>query len=167
MKKFILILFVGLSITTYGQFRDQNSNKPSIHEGIITSQPDLFLGFFNPDNFTMRHSYNLSYSAFGNNGMALGLYTNSMIYKLTENLNVEADISLMHSPYSTFGQEFQDNINGIYLSRAQINYKASDNFFITVQYRNIPSMYYSPYSYRMYDTPWYQRGPGNGFYLGK
>lgn len=167
MKKFLLFLLIGFSFNAYAQFRDQNVNKPSIHDGIITQQPDLFLGFFNPDNFTMRHSYNISYSAFGNHGLALGLYTNSMMYKLTENLNIEADVSLMHSPYSTFGQEFQDNLNGIYLSRAQINYKASDNFFITVQYRSIPSMYYSPYGYGLYDTPWYRRGSANDFFIGR
>jgi hypothetical protein len=87
----------------------------------------------------------MSYSAFGSNGIALGVYTNSMLYNFTDNLNIQADISLVNSPYSTLGQDFQNNLNGIYLSRAAVNYKPWKDVFISLQYRQLP-YYYSPYS---------------------
>ncbi len=167
MKKMMLFLLLGISINIFPQFRDQHLNKPSIHEGIVSQQSELLLGFFNPNNFTMRHSYSMSYSTFGGHGLALGLYTNSMMYQITENLNIQADVSLMHSPYSTFGKGFQDNFNGIYLSRAQLNFKPSDDFLITVQYRNIPAMYYSQFGYGMNANPWFHRSPGHEFYIGR
>jgi hypothetical protein len=92
----------------------------------------------------MNHQLSMSYSAFGSNGVALGVYTNSMLYNFSDNLNIQTDISLVNSPYSTLGQDFQNNLNGIYLSRAAINYKPWKDVYISLQYRQLP--YYSPYS---------------------
>ena len=80
-----------------------------------------------------------------------------MMYKFTDKLDVQLDASLVHSPYSTFGKNFQDNINGIYIDRAQINYTPWDNVKVMLQYRNIPYSYYSGYG--MYET-----NPFNMFY---
>ena len=63
-----------------------------------------------------------------------------------DNLNLEVDASLVHSPYSSFGKNHQNMLNGIYLSKAQLNYQPWDNFNISVQYRSLPGNYYSPYS---------------------
>ncbi|HSP89036.1 MAG TPA: hypothetical protein VLN45_12945, partial [Ignavibacteriaceae bacterium] len=86
----------------------------------------------------------MSYSSFGNNGVALGVYTNSMLYNFSDNLNIQTDISFVNSPYSTLGQDFQNNLNGIYLSRAAINYKPWKDVAVSLQYSQLP--YYSPYS---------------------
>jgi hypothetical protein len=52
----------------------------------------------------------------------------------------------VNSPYSTLGKNFQNNINGIYLSRAAINYKPFKDVSISLQYRNLPGVY-NPYLY--------------------
>jgi hypothetical protein len=90
----------------------------------------------------------------GGLGMALGVYTNSMSYKFSDNLNVQTDISIVNSPYNNFSKNFQNNINGIYLSRAALNYKPFKDMSISIQYRNLPaSLYlnnwsrYSPFGY--------------------
>jgi hypothetical protein len=98
----------------------------------------------------------MSYSSFGENGVALGVYTNNMSYKFSENLNVEADISFVNSPYSSFGETHSKQINGIYLSRAQLNYKIADNFKVMIRYNQVPNSYYSPYGYSGYN-PFYSR----------
>jgi hypothetical protein len=103
----------------------------------------------------------MSYSSFGSHGLALGVYTNSMFYNINENLNLQADVSLVHSPYSSFGQDFQNNINGLYLSRAAINYSPWKDFHINIQYRNIPSPYFQGYNNRFYNS--YDRDPFWGF----
>lgn len=150
MKK-VLIVFFFLTAAVFGQFRDQLSNRPKISDGIIKNNtPSLILGFFNPNNFQMHHSYSMSYSAWGGNGLAVGMYTNSMMYKFSDKLNVQVDASLMHTPYSSFGSQVADQINSIYISKAALNYRPSENFFINIQFSNNPYMYYSPFS-RYYD----------------
>ena len=147
MKKLLFILILTASIISFAQFKDQVTQQPSVHDGLIKNNtPSLVLGFLNPNNFSMHHSFNLSYSAFGNNGVALGVYTNSMIYKFADNLNIGADISLVNSPYSSFGKDFTNQINGLYLTRASLNYKPWENFTINVQYNRNPLGYYNPYS---------------------
>jgi len=42
---------------------------------------------------------------------------------------------------------FTNSINGIYLSRAQLNYKLSENSNITLQFRSGPGAYYDPYGF--------------------
>lgn len=144
MKKFLAI-FCLFTILVLPQIRSTEIFRPTVKEGIINDSPNLIFGFINPDNFFMRHSYSMSYSSMGSNGLALGVYTNSMFYKVADNLTMEIDASLVHSPYSSFGKDHQNMINGIYLSRAQINYQPWENFNVIMQYRTIPNSYYSPY----------------------
>lgn len=140
----LIILVLTLSAAAFGQFKEQANNKPTIHDGLIrNSTPSMVLGFINPNNFSMHHSYSLSYSAFGNNGLALGVYTNSMMYKFNDNLDIQVDASLVHSPYSTFGTQVTDQINGLYLSRAVLNYRPAKNFLINIQYNRNPYGYYN------------------------
>ena len=86
MKRLFLVIFVFLVSVTFAQFRDEANNKPDIKSGIVKNNSfGSILGFINPDNFSMRHSFGLSYTAFGNTGgMALGTYTNSIAYKFSE-----------------------------------------------------------------------------------
>lgn len=146
MKKGLLIVLFFAITTGYAQFKDENIFKPSVREGIISHTPNLIFGFINPDNLIMNHSYSMSYTTFGGQGIAMGVYTNSLLFKFADNLNLQVDASLVHSPYSSFGKDHQNMLNGIYLSRAQLNYQPWDNFNISVQYRSLPVNYYSPYS---------------------
>lgn len=147
MKKLILILFLGIYSGALAQYKDPGFPTENVKDGII--DPDYstgnLLGFFNTENFHMNHQFSMSYSSFGNQGLALGVYTNSMLYNFSDNLNIQADISLVNSPYSTLGQDFQNNLNGIYLSRAAVNYKPWKDVSVSLQYRQLP-YYYSPYS---------------------
>jgi len=160
MKKFFLILSF-ISITAYSQFRDSGFPDTSVKDGIVNNSGPSLFGFLGSDNFQMHHTYSLSYSSFGNNGLALGVYTNSMLYRFSDNLNVQADISVMHSPYSSFGKEFQNSLTGIYLSRAALNYSPWKDFQINIQYRNSPAYY--PGYYNGYNYYNYYRDPLWGF----
>lgn len=142
MKKYIFLIVL-IPVFTFGQFRDDGLNQPKVKEGIVDQSSGFAFGFLNSENFQMRHSFNLSYTSFGAHGMSLGSYTNSMFYKLMSNLNVQMDVSILFSPYSSFGQNFQNDINGVYISRAAINYYPFKDMQISIQYRNMP--YYNPY----------------------
>jgi hypothetical protein len=168
MKKLIITIFILTASVLFSQYRD-NGNSPDIKSGILNrggSSQSIF-GFINPDNFSMNHTFDLSYSTLGgSNGMALGVYTNSMMYKFSERLNIQTDISVVNSPYNTFGKDFSKQINGVYLSRAQLNFKASDNMNIMIEYNHNPFGYYSPYYYGGY-SPFYRCGFYDDFGFGK
>ena len=156
MKKIILILLL-VSSVAFAQFKKDLEKPIDIKGGITNYSPSSFLlGFINPQNFDMHHSVSMSYSAFGGQGIALGVYTNNMSYKFNDNLDVEADVSFVNSPYSSFGEDHAKSLNGIYLSRAELNYRFSDDFKVSLRYNQLPNGYYSPFGYSRY-SPFYSR----------
>lgn len=161
MKKLILIFFLFSAATLLGQYKETGIQTTSVKDGITNNSPNYLFGFLNTNDFTMRHSFGLQYSSFGGNGLALGVYTNSMFYRLMDNMDVQLDVSLVHSPYSTFGEAFQKDISGLYISNAAINYRPWKDFSIHLQYRNTPYGYgyYSPF-YGMY-SPFMNPGFNN------
>ncbi len=147
MKKiFTTLLFIGLILSVNAQFKDDLNNKTSIKEGFLN--PELsnnIFGFIDPSKFSMNHSMSMSYSTFSGQAVALGVYTNSMRYDFSDNLNFQVDASIVNSPYNTFGDGYTNNINGIYLSRAAVNFKPSENTRISLEIRQGPGSYYNNY----------------------
>jgi hypothetical protein len=154
MKKIVLIFVLISAFTTVAQYKDVGIEQPSVKEGIVTENSGNILGFLNSEDFIMRHSFNLSYSTFAGQGVSLTSYTNSMFYRLMNNMNVQVDVSVLYSPYSTFGDQFQKDISGVYISNAAVNYYPWKNFSVHLQYSAMP------YGYGMYN-PYY--GYGNPF----
>ena len=156
MKNTLLILLFS-SIVISAQFRDNPEDKVDISSSITNNAPSSFLlGFINPNNFNMNHSISMSFNSFSGQSVSLGVYTNNMSYQFNEDLFIEADVSFVTSPYSSFGTEHAKSLNGIYLSRAQLNYRPSDNMNIMIQYNGGPANYYSPYN--NYYSPFSRRG---------
>jgi hypothetical protein len=152
MRNYLLI-FMFFAIVINAQFRDEINNSADIKNGILNnSSSGSLLGFINPDNFSMHHSFEMSYSAFGGSGIALGTYTNTMAFKFNDQMKLETDLSIVNSPYNTFGKDFSKNINGVYLSRAQFTYKPLENMSVIVQYRQIPGGYFSPFGNMGYSS---------------
>lgn len=146
MKKMVLILYVAFFSISYGQFKDPAFPTTNVRDGIVDYSSGNLFSFLNSENFTMRHSFSMSYSAFAGHGIALGTYTNSMMYRFSEDLNVQLDASIVHSPYSSFGKEFQNDLSGIYISRAALNYRPWKDVNITLQYNQYPASYfYNPF----------------------
>lgn len=149
--KTVLIFFL-VSFAVFGQFKEDSENKIPIKSALTNnSASGLILSFFDPSKFSMDHSFSMSYSSFGSNGIALGVYTNTMGYQFADNLRLEVDASFVNSPYSSFGDDLTNQINGIYLSRAELNFKPSENTNIIIQYRQIPAGFGYNYGYYPYD----------------
>jgi len=148
MKKLTIIFLIFTSSISFAQFKGDENKPLNIKENILSDNTSgSLLGFINPENFSMSHSFGLSYSTFGKNGVALGVYTNHMAYKFSDNLNVQLDASLVNSPYNSLGDSFTKSINGIYLDRAQLNYRPSKDFNISVMFSNSPNNYYNNFGY--------------------
>ena len=148
---FLVALGLMLVQSGFGQFKRTTQEEPKVSDSFIRPETNSsWLDFFNPDNFKMRQSYSMSYTASGHQGLALGMYTNSMMYKFSPKLDARVDVSLQHSPYSTFDQRLQNSLTGVFLNRAEVNYHASDNLLFRVSYEKLPmGLYgmYSPYGY--------------------
>lgn len=149
-----------VSASTHAQFKSQVEQENRVSEGLMNqSAPQFFLGWFNPDKFHMRHSFDLSFTTFGNNSLSLGTYTNSMSYEFADNLMARTDISMSYSPYNNLPalNGRKNDLSSLYLSRAQLDYRPWENVLVQLQYRSLPygSYYYSPFY-----NPWYRE---NGF----
>ena len=136
------IIAACLAVRADAQFRQRPADEPSAAESFVhPPTSEAWLGFFNPENFTMHHSYSMSYSAFGSQGIALGRYTNSMEYKFSDKLDAHVAVSMQQSPYSTFDKGLTNSLTGIFLDRAEINYRPTDNTFLRVSFRQVPYYY--------------------------
>ena len=140
MKKILFILF--LSSSLFAQFKDAGETDLNIKQSILNQNPSGFLfNILDPNKFNMTHSLSMSYGAFGNNGIALSVYTNSIFYEFNKDLNIEVETSFVNSPYNTMGDNFSKMINGVYLSKAQLNYRINKNTHLMIQYSNSPMGY--------------------------
>ncbi len=158
MKRLVLTLFVLISISAAAQFKEPPFKTETPKDGITSKTPNMFLGFINMDNFSMHHSFGLSYSTFGGNGVSLATYTNSMMYRFSDFMSLQLDASIVTSPYNSFGKDFQNSLQGIYISRAAFNYRPWEDVSISLQYRAYPNFFFDPY----YRYGYY----GNSFYRG-
>ncbi|MFA6468683.1 MAG: hypothetical protein WCW35_07285 [Bacteroidota bacterium] len=143
MKKiFITALLIGCVFAS-AQFKPKAGEQPKVADSFIQPQTagDWF-NFFNPNNFQMQHSYSASYSMSGGQGIALQRYTNTMVYQFLPNLDARVDLSLQNSPYSTFEYRLQNQFSRAFVSRAEINYRPSENTLIRLQYRELPFSYF-------------------------
>ena len=138
----LLVATFACTVQAGAQFRQRPSDEPSAAGSFVhPATADAWLGFFNPENFTMQHSYSMSYSAMGSQGIALGRYTNSMQYKFSDKLDARVAVSMQHSPYSSFDQRLQSSLTGIFVDRAEINYRPTDNTLLRISYRQLPAYY--------------------------
>jgi hypothetical protein len=156
--KYILIVLISLVIVNSGfsQYKPIDTKKNPYTQ----STGNLILGFFNPKNFTMSHSFNVSMLSTGTGNLSLTTYTNSMNYQFSKKLSVSADVSMQYSPFASsvygtgYANQMQKDFTGVTLSRASLNYKISETSSINFEYRNFqndPYGYYNPfYGYDRY-----------------
>lgn len=159
MKKYLLAFIFIISSVVNAQFKDPVFPTETPKDGITDNSSGSLFGFLSSDKFSMHHSIGVSYSSIGGYGTSLATYTNSMMYRFSDKMNVQLDASFVTSPYSSFGKEFQNSIQGIYISRAAFNFKPWDDVSFSIQYRSIPNYYYNPFNR-------YNGYYGNSFYDG-
>jgi len=161
----ILILLVGLMVVgaavAPAQFKSQAQEESRVSQGMYGQSTSSWLfGWFDPSKFTMRHSFEMSYMTFGSGqGLSLSTYTNSMMYEFSDKLNARADVSLSYSPFNSLPSALgskKNDFSGIYLSRAELNYRPWENTRIQLSFRQLPYGGYSFYS--PFLNPWYGEG---------
>ena len=146
-----------MSAIAVGQFRNQPEARSSAGESLLRPDDGLLFGWFDPSRLTIRNSYSLSYTTSGGKGYSLGELTSNIAYQISNPLSLQFDVSLMHSPYNNLGGNFAKDISGIYLSRAELNYRPSKNMLLQIQYRQLPPLYWLNNYDRFGDMPMYGR----------
>jgi len=133
-------MFIG---SLYGQYKSTKSSlfDPSI---LLKKPKGLLDGFLDPTKFNISHSYTLSYHTFGKQGFSQGLYLNTMNYQFSDPLLMQLRIGYLHDP---FGQNKGINDQGnLFLQRAMVQYKPSENLMLRVDYQALPSPLMVPYT---------------------
>lgn len=132
-----------ICVIAHAQFKSKPESTPAVTESMIRQDDSgLLFGWFDPSRLTFHNSYSLSYTTSGGKGFSLGTLTSSLAYQISDPLSVQFDVSLMHSPFSNLGGKFINDISGIYLTRAQLDYRLSKNMFLQFQYRQLPALYW-------------------------
>ena len=154
MKKLALLALTIALLTnfSFSQFKDiPVETKTKIKRG---SSSGLILGFINPKNFSLSHSFNMSVMTGGSSSVSLASYTATLSYKVLKNMNLSADVTLQYSPYASIGsnnpainKDYQNSLNGINLSRVSLDYQPFKNMYISINYVNLKN---SPYLYDNY-----------------
>ena len=107
MKKITLILIIFILSANLLNAQFVNGKEPRINKNT-----NLILGFINPNNFSMKHSVNVSMMSSGFGNIAVTSYINSMNYKISDRMNIAADVTLQYAPYanSVFGKEDRKSV---------------------------------------------------------
>jgi hypothetical protein len=151
-KKLIIIILIFFAFSSaFPQFK--KNDRP-----INQSTNSMILGIFNPKNFSMTHSFQVSMLSSKYGSVSLTSYVNSMNYKFNEKLSVSADVKLQYSPYSSsvFGNQYaksiQNDLSGLILSRLSLDYKLSESSFIKLEFRNLnDGSYYNGFNPMFYN----------------
>lgn len=155
----ILALVTGISFSQFKEIPGKTKTKLKSGNGMI-------LGFINPKNFSISHSFGMSVMTGGNTSVSLASYTATMNYKILKNMNLSADVTMQYSPYASIGsnnpainKDFQNSLNGINLSRVSLDYQPTKDMIISINYFNQKGNYYG------YDN--YHNGYYNPYWLNR
>jgi len=119
--------------------KDANAN---IANALATPGVNNIVGLLglNPNKFSMSHSYSLSFGSLGGDNYNMGLYLNTMKYQLADPLTFHLQLGVQHAPFKNqvgYGPESQ-----VFVSRAGMEYKPSDNLKLQIEFSQRPGSYY-------------------------
>ncbi len=146
MKKmviFFLLLSFIVPVLVMAQSEDQQSN--IISNSQVFRKPAGFLdSLLDPSKFSMSHSYSLSYFTMGGRSFNQGLYLNTMNYQFSDPLFMQVRIGYVHQPFGMMNQSNGEN-GKVFIQRAMIEYKPTENMKLTIDYQAYPNRMVSPF----------------------
>lgn len=167
-----LVLTLSVAAVTTGQAQYAHSAGSGEAEAKLFREPSGFSldRLFSPEFFRMGHSYEMSYSSFGGQGLTLGEYTNSMMWRFSTKLAARVDVGVQHTPFGVSGlgngiPQSENGLNGIYLKNAEVAYQPIGNLRMHLSVRQAPpgyGYYLSPYGRYGYPYMYDRYGFRNG-----
>ena len=136
----------------------------------LPSTPNLGLkrlSLLDPDRFTMKHQYMMSFSSVGGNGSLMGMYLNTMEYRFNMPLTMRVKVAYQSQSAQLFGKSDgysgQPNVDegNVFVPAVDLIYRPTKNVSIGFFYRNYSNYSnsynpYSPYSSRYARNDWYR-----------
>ncbi len=154
---FLILMIFGIASLSHAQLRkDQKTNTSELSGPIVKDDPSEGANLGNLFNMQMDHSYSMMFSSYGGQVQNLNAYTNTMQFFFTEDLTGRVDLSVLHSP---FGNNFMSNGNNnglntqFIIRNAELQYDISDKSSIRLQFQQVPSYGFNPYSSGFYRGP--------------
>lgn len=158
-----VILFFSVTLIAEAQLRKDLMVQPEVYSATLTQSGNQNApgSWMNLLNMTMSHSYSMNFSNFGGKTQNLNAYTNHMFFDISNRMNAQVDVSLLHSP---FGNSFMNNDNlgtQIIIDQARLDFKLSSNSSISLQFSQRPSYYgNNPFGYGRHFSPNNRMYPG-------
>lgn len=131
----MMAILLAVTVPTYGQFRTDVPHQ-NIRES-ITGRPEI-PSLFDAQNFQMHHNFSMSMMNIGGMSVGVGAYTNSFALAINPKLSLNTQVSLVQPTMA--GLQNQGNI----YYGVGLNYKASENSFLSFQINNYPTYYRRP-----------------------
>lgn len=140
MKVFFCILIVLVCAgAAYGQFKSQADAQQDLKQSMLRPfSSNSLLSWFDPNRFSMRQSVGMSFLSSGLGGLSLASYTNSMRYQVSDPLQVRMDFTLQGAPFGSSQLFSGANLNKLFISRAELDYRLSQNSFLSIQFQQSP-----------------------------
>ena len=135
IKIIITSILLAAVVPTFGQFRTDAPHQ-NIRES-ITGGP-VIPSLLDAQNFQMNHSFSMSLMNMGGMSVGVGAYTNSFSLALTPKMSLNTQVSLVQPTMG--GMQNQGNI----FYGVGLNYKTSENSFLSFQINNYPTYYQKP-----------------------
>jgi hypothetical protein len=143
----VVVCVLVVAGSTNAQLKSQVDQQTSAARSLVHPNASIssFFGLLNSDDFRMQHSFSVSYLAGSGYGLSLANYTNSMFYRIAGPLDARVDLTLMGSPFGSYGLG-DNHFNKLYVSRAELNYRPSDNTVLRLGFSQMPFGYFNdPY----------------------
>ncbi len=159
----IAILFLSTALIAEAQLKKDLTYQPEEYSATImhSGNQNAPGSWMNLLNMTMSHSYSMNFNNFGGQMQNINAYTNHMFFDISDRMNAQVDVSLLHSP---FGNSFMNNDNlstQIIIDQARVDFRLSSNSSISLQFSQRPSYYgFSPYGRGSGFSPYHRMYPG-------
>ncbi len=135
MKAF-LILFTLFTFSVNAQLKTNTGQPIDIRGGITSPVPGSLLSFLDRDHFRMTQSYGMSYYSGGGQSGTLGMYTNSMNFRLSDPLLLRLNIGVMHQPFGA--PKGSKNQNAQVMQGMELIYRPNKYFQFQAGFSNTP-----------------------------
>ncbi len=153
MRAFVIMMMLS-AVSLNAQFRNQTGQSKDIRGGITSPVPGSLLGFLDRDRFNMSQSYGMSYYSGGGQSGSVGMYTNSMNFRLADPLLLRFNVGIMHQPFG--GPKGAKNQGAQVMEGVELIYRPNKNFQFQAGFSNAPT-------YNSYNNPFLSGGMFNSF----
>jgi len=144
IAKITLIVVCLLSVSIFAQSGLERTQTGTSGDAIGESRIDNKFSLFDLSRLEMHQSYSVSYFSGNGSGKTIGMYMNSIRYKISNPLTINVDLVWMHEPGQLFSQNKSTPTDyGSIFPSFTLEYRPSDKFYLEVGYHKVPSyMYY-------------------------